>query len=206
MGIFLKLSVLLCLIFSGIGSVFADSPLTSTPFSTAYKEEPIIQQAIKANGLLTEELMLYLTNENKPIDLKLAVINQLGWQLEGYENAASFKTYLLQSGQFKSEKELLKKGSDEILICLAYLMAMDNYFDVSAAISVAELAIDGEQNHFSIHMIYALIKAQKTLDSNWCEVYRISDGVFSNSKLIMDMKSDASYVIFDYMYLYKESC
>ncbi len=206
MGIFLKLSVLLCLIFSGIGSVFADSPLTSTPFSTAYKEEPIIQQAIKANGLITEELMLYLTNENKPIDLKLAVINQLGWQLEGYENAASFKTYLLQSGQFKSEKELLKKGSDEILICLAYLMAMDNYFDVSAAISVAELAIDDEQSSFSIHMIYALIKAQKTLDSNWCEVYRISDGVFSNSKLIMDMKSDASYVIFDYMYLYKESC
>lgn len=206
MGIFLKLSVLLCLIFSGIGSVFADSPLTSTPFSTAYKEEPIIQQAIKANGLITEELMLYLTNENKPIDLKLAVINQLGWQLEGYENAASFKTYLLQSGQFKSEKELLKKGSDEILICLAYLMAMDNYFDVSAAISVAELAIDDEQSSFSIHMIYALIKAQKTLDSNWCEVYRISDGVFSNSKLIMDMKTEASYVIFDYMYLYKESC
>ena len=67
--------------------VSADSPLTSTDFSEAYLEEPIIAAASKTDGRITNELMDYLTDDNNPVDVKMAVINKLGWNIDGKTNS-----------------------------------------------------------------------------------------------------------------------
>jgi hypothetical protein len=63
--------------------VFADSPLTSTDFSSVYQNEPIIVLSSKTKGLLTDELMDYLTQENNPVEIKMALINKIGWNIQG---------------------------------------------------------------------------------------------------------------------------
>ena len=60
----------------------ADS-ITSTTISKAYKNSKIIQVASKAKGKLTDELMDYLIDKRNPIELKMALINELGWEFNG---------------------------------------------------------------------------------------------------------------------------
>ena len=75
-------------------NLYGDSPLTSTNFSQAYQDSRIIKLASKEEGKLTKKLMKYLTKKNKPIELKLAIINELGWSFDGKNNAEIFHAYL----------------------------------------------------------------------------------------------------------------
>ncbi len=61
----------------------ADSPLTSTEIYKAYDKLPIIQLAGNSKGLLTEELIKYLADNGNPTDVKIALINRLGWDIKG---------------------------------------------------------------------------------------------------------------------------
>src|SRR5690606_14277020 len=117
----------------------ADSPLTSTNFSSAYADLEIIQIAKAQNGVLNDELMSYLVSTKNPVDVKLAVINELGWDFNGKNNYDLFMAYLKSNG-YKKEKKIAKKGGADLLICIAYIKAMDNYFQVSDAISWAKKA------------------------------------------------------------------
>jgi hypothetical protein len=72
----------------------ADSPLTSTDIATAYSDEKIIITAEQANGVLTDELIKYLLVKSNPICLKIAIINKLGWSIDGKNNAEIFWDYI----------------------------------------------------------------------------------------------------------------
>lgn len=56
----MKIQNLLILIISLLSTqyLFADSPLTSTEISNAYKDSEIVQKATKAKGVLNDELSL----------------------------------------------------------------------------------------------------------------------------------------------------
>ena len=147
--------------------------------------------------------MKYLTKRNKPIELKLALINELGWSIEGKNNAEIFYEYLKEK---RGVKNINDAGAD-ILICYAYLKAMDNYFDVKDAWGYARKARSKNKNSFSINIICALIEAQKRFRvDSFCKVFTITNDVRENKALDKDMKDDAIRIIFDYTDRYKRYC
>lgn len=70
-------------------------------------------------------------------ELKIAVINQLGWGFNGFNNAYYFYEYLQEKYNFKDTDEFLNQASADLLISLAYLQAMENYFNVDEPIIYA---------------------------------------------------------------------
>ncbi len=195
------------LIIAVIGLLFnqnllAGSPLTSTNIHEAYKDSAIIQLALKTEGKLTVALMNYLSDTKKPIELKIALINALGWDFNGKNNSTQFYEYLKENQNLKD----INETSADILICYAYLKALDNYFDVDDAIKFAQKAKLKKKNSYTINIICALIEAQKAMGSDWCEVYNLTNNVRINDALQIDMKEDAIKIIFEYMDLYKDYC
>lgn len=187
-------------------SVFADSPLTSTDFSAAYETEPIVIAASKTNGVLTDELMDYLTGKNNPVDLKMAVINKLGWNFDGKNNSQIFMNYLMKKYRFDDKEKFAKKAKGDDLLSMAYLKALDNYFEVDEALRLAEKALKKNKKSRTYNLIHGLIKAQKAFDDNWCEVFQITDRVRKNEKLKNDIKPEAVKIIYDYMDIYAKEC
>ena len=183
-------------------NLLAGSPLTSTNIHEAYKETAIIQLALKTEGKLTVALMNYLSDAKKPIELKIALINALGWDFNGKNNSTLFYEYLKENQNLKD----INETSADILICYAYLKALDNYFDVDDAIKLAQKAKSKKKNSYTINIICALIEAQKAMGSDWCEVYNLTNNVRINDALQIDMKEDAIKIIFEYMDLYTDYC
>ncbi len=187
-------------------TALADSPITSTDFSSAYSTESIVQYAGTVNGILDKKLMKYLANSKNPISLKLAVINKLSWNTDGENNAALYFEFLQKKKKLADENEFLKKGSAEDLICYAYLLAMDNYFDVTRAAEFADKAVKLNEKSYAIQIIHALITAQVHFDGDWCLIYRVCDKVRKNQTLEHDFSAKANAIIFEYIELYKEYC
>ena len=192
------------LLISGIligQNLFADSPLTSTDISNAFKDSKIVQLASTTDGMLNDELMNYLFDSKNPIELKIALISKLGWNFDGKSNSKVFYEYLK-----KNNLKDINEASADILICYAYLKALDNYFDVEEAIIYAQKAKLKNGKSYTISIICALIEAQKAMDSDWCEVYKLTNNVRLNGTLIKDMKEEAVNIIFDYTVGYGEYC
>lgn len=197
---------LLCLLFCVNHFSYADSPLTSTEISKAY-QEPIIVLAKKCNGDINNEIILnFLSNKKNDVELKIAVINKLGWNISGKRNNEIFFKHLQKTHRYKDFNHFLNKADPETLICYAYIKAMDNYFNVDQAIVIAQIAKKRSHKSFCIHLICALIEAQKALDSDWCKVYTIVNDVRINDSLKKDLKNEAINIIFNYIDLYKKEC
>ncbi len=184
-------------------TTLADSPLTSTWFCEAYKSEKIVEIASNSNGILTTELMNYLIVKKNPIAVKMAIINQLSWDINGKDNATIFYNFLVSKQGYKSKDDFFKKGSDFELLCMAYLKSLDNYFDVTEAVNIAEKALDKNPKSYTFNIITALIKAQQAFDTDWCKVYSLTNDVRLNESLFKDMDEEAIKIIFEYMDLYK---
>lgn len=182
-------------------NLFADSPLTSAEICNAYKDSKIVQLAATTDGLLNDELMNYLFDSKNPVELKIAVINKLGWNTDNKSNAKVFFEFLK-----KNNLKDINEASADVLICYAYLKALDNYFDVEEAIIYAQKAKLKNDKSYTINVICALIEAQKAMDSDWCEIYKVTNNVRLNKTLVMDMKEEAIEIIFRYTGLYMEYC
>lgn len=186
-------------------SVFGDSPLTSTDFATAYKNEAIVKKAQAANGVLNKKILKYLTGKG-PIDVKMAVINTLGWDMNGKSNADVFLEYLMKTKSYSGEDDVLARASGDDILCLAYLKALDNYFDVATAVEWSAAALKKNPTSYTFNIINGLISAQGYFDSSWCSVYKATDNVRTNTGLIKDMNEESIRIIFEYMDLYAGDC
>ncbi len=201
-----KLGLAICvLVFLSI-TAFADSPLTSTDFADAYSGEPIVIAASNTNGALTNELMDYLTDRKNPVALKMAVINKLGWNISGKNNSQVFMNYLMKKYRFDTAEKFPKKAKRDDLLVMAYLKALDNYFEVDDAVELAEKALKKNKKSRTYNLIVGLIRAQKAFRGNWCEVFQITDRVRKNEKLKNDIKPEAVKIIYDYMDIYGDEC
>ena len=200
-----KILVITFLLLTSI-KVFADSPLTSTRFYKAYSNEAIIKEAASCNGILSENLMIYLTDPLNPIDIKMALINQLGWDTKRKKNSNIFMRYVKKVYGFKTDESLINSMSGEGLTCLAYLKAMDNYFDVKQALDYSNLAIKKSPTSSTVNIINALIKSQTFLYNNKCKVYQVLEDVRVNSDLKNDFKKEAIDIIFEYVKIYRKYC
>jgi hypothetical protein len=77
-----KIYFVLVVMISAAQMCFADSPLTSTEFYKAYLDVPIVKAAADNPKKLSEEAMAYLFDERNPLDVKIALINAVGWDVE----------------------------------------------------------------------------------------------------------------------------
>ena len=84
-------------------NLFADSPLTSTDISKAYTDPKVVQLASQTEGELTIELMDYLNAVMYPLELKIALINELGWDFNGKDKATIFYEYLKKRTTIKKK-------------------------------------------------------------------------------------------------------
>lgn len=185
---------------------WADSPLTSTRFSDAYSDHPMVQMAneMMQNDISTT-LLNFLANKNEPVDVRLAVINKLSWNFDGTTVGEQLKQYLMGRYKAKNEKKLVKKLDAGTLAVLAYAKAMSNYFDVKDACELGHQALKkNKEKSFSVAMASALIDAQNYMDSDWSMVYKVVADVLHDGSLHLDMRQEAIDNIMEYINLYNE--
>jgi hypothetical protein len=187
-------------------SAKADSPLTSTDFYTAYMEIDMVNEAHNTQKF-TDKIGDYLSSPKNSIDKKVAVVNALGWNFDGKNDAELFRVYLGKKYGIQNKlKVSMNDFTGDELLCLGYMMAMDDYFEPQDGIDIAEMALKKNPTSYTFNLITSLMKAQTMMDKSWCDLFKLTDTVDKNSLLKRDMKKEAVKIIFDYMNLYKSSC
>jgi hypothetical protein len=209
----LKYFAFVILLLTIVVDVFADSPLTSTYFYKAYSEETYIKEALILNHEANDKVLTFLSDDNTKLEFKLAIINALGWQSKGNQNSSQFLSFLIKIGKYKSESDLINSSNQNDLICYAYLKAMDNYFNVSVALEIAQNAEKLDNKSKAIHVIYVLIKAQNVLNESkysfnktFCKVYKSAKTINNLSSLNNDFSEAALEFILPYINSYKRYC
>lgn len=197
-----KLLILIILISQ---YTFADSPLTSTDFYKAYVDVPLVQEALNSKGKITNEMLEYIYSDTNPLEIKLAIINAIGWNVKGNKSSKLYFKFVMTKKKYKSDfggdsTAFNWNATADELICYAYMKALDNYFDVSDAFSIAGLALKKNPNSFAVNMIYNLIKAQGlTAFGEYCSASKMFNTLKNNPKLTTDMKKEAMPFVFEYM-------
>ena len=157
-------------------------------------------------GVMGLEIAEFLTSPENPIDVKAAVINALSWRFDGKNNVELYACYLaLLYHVSLIEIDTAFLSADKIF-CMGYLMVMDDYFHPEKALPLLEEAHNMEKDSFAVSIILALAKAQRAFDSDWCEVWKLTEAVLQNKELNQDLRPEAIKMIVDYMILYKEYC
>jgi hypothetical protein len=199
-----KITVLLSSLFMVAGSLFADSPITSTSFYSAYAEYDIVNKAHEV-GVINESIANYLLCDTVAIDVKAAIINALSWNFDGKQNASLLMPYIQKKYKVSGDINFKKLSADDVF-CLGYLTIMDNYFQPDKALKLLTIARDKKPKSYTINIILALVEAQKAMDTDFCRVFKICEEVRTNYSLTQDMKMDALNIIFGYIADYKEYC
>jgi hypothetical protein len=201
----MKKKLLLLLLTFFINTVFADSPLTSTEFYKPYMDIPMVQDASASKGRITNVMMKYLDNEDNPLDVKLAIINAIGWDHKGKMNSKVYFMHVMNKKKYKSDfggdfSAFKWYATRDELICFAYMKALDNHFDVVDAFEVASEAVRKYSDSFAVNMIYNLIKAQGlTAYNEYCYASKLFVSLKDNPKLKMDMRKESMSYIYEYM-------
>ena len=125
--------------------MWADSPLTSTHFAESYNDHPMVQLAQELSDDSDTEIPVsmlnFLADEKSPVDVRLAVINAIGWNFNGKTSGQQLRDYLSSRYKAKSVGKLAKKLDAGTLAVYAYALAMSNYFEVADAQNLAHKAV-----------------------------------------------------------------
>jgi hypothetical protein len=209
---------LFCLISNT--NVFADSPLTSTPFYTAYLQIPAVKYASE-KGL--DKKTLKFLDSDASSDQKLAVLNALSWgntnNVLVYEkhllkkkkkldkNVFTELSQVIDSDNEPTETDNINKLSTDEIMCWAYLQAMGDYFNPSVALRASYFAFMRNESNMAYGTVFTLIASQVSFDVNWCNVFLIGKmGIVETQYSSSILNQDAVKIIMDYLKLYEESC
>ena len=188
---------------------FADSPLTSTDFYQAYLDVPVVADHVEAE--MNEDIFNILHSDEYEVDVKVAIINAMGWTFEGQDNAAVYMYFYIDTSGL--DVVAPDDMSGEELLCLAYMVSMDDYFSMSpispggsgvfgmSGVELAEAAAERTPDDFTVRLISALILSQKAMDSDWGKIYEVVDFVMKEA-LVRNMRDEAIDIILDYIGLY----
>ncbi|MGD0710998.1 MAG: hypothetical protein ABR968_07420 [Bacteroidales bacterium] len=197
-------TIILSFILFCTGRLFADSPITSTDFYSAYYEYAIVVKAHN-DGVINDTIANYLLSDTVTIGVKAAIINALSWNFDGKQNATLLMPYIQKKYKISGEPDMKALSADD-LFCLGYLTIMDNYFQTDKPLKLLALARAKKPNSYTINIILALVEGQQAMATDFCRVFRICEEVERNKSLSQDMKEDAVKIIFDYIIDYKASC
>lgn len=209
-----KLSVLFCMILLAFQESFADSPLTSTEFYKAYLDIPVVKDASENPKKLSKEAKAYLFDESNPLDVKIALINAVGWDIEGASTYIDyieycFEHYPREKYHIVKDKELTVEDiynatSCEQMAVLVYLHAMADYRDTKSNYAFMEYAMQSPINKQSFMLPMGLIVAQTALDSDDWGNISPAMSYYINSPEIKDMRPEAIKLVMEYINEYKQ--
>lgn len=195
-------------------SGYADSPLTSTDFYRAYLDVPIVKAAADNPNVLTEEMMDYLYDDANPLDVKMALINAVGWDAE--RRLSTFPNYITYSinhldrekygftDKLITPQDLYALSSPDQMAVFVYLHALSDYSNIMQLYQHAELAMQNPVNKQSFMLPMALVWAQIKLDLwQWEEIYPSVKMLFLDAEE-KDMRPEAIEIVMDYINEYKE--
>jgi hypothetical protein len=191
--------------------VLADSPITYTNFHHVYSDVDFVKKATIVKGKLSQELLVFLGDENQKLEHKLALINAIGWEHK-HNNSKIFLNYIVKKKKYKGPFKdnnyglLMDYGTPDEQACYAYLRANENYFDLSAAFAMADKA-KNKSNSFGVHFVYHLIKAQICFAINEHCIARNEFLAFgANTELYQKFKVEAIPFLFEYIITSTENC
>ena len=198
------------LMMAGCVAAWADSPLTSTDFSAAYADHPMVEMAgdfvigaIFSEGDLPAPMAKFLTDKKSPIDVRLAMINKMGWDAAWAMELV--EQCIMKNCKAKDEQQLVKKADAGALIVYAYAKAMGDYFNVVDAQAIAHEAVKKNKGKsFSIDFVASLIDAQWCLDNDIEHLYGVVYEVINEYGDRQDMRTEAVNIVMDYIGLYTE--
>jgi len=208
----MKSTLLLLLFTFSINTVFADSSLTSTDFYKAYMDISIVQEASASKGKITNEMMEYIDDDANLVDVKLAIINAIGWEHKGMMVSKMYFMFVMNKKKYKTDfrgdfMAFKWNATRDELICYSYMKALDNYFDVTDAFEIAGETVKKYPDSFAVTMIYNLIKTQGlSLVGEYCYSSKLFLSLKDNPKLKMDMKNEAIPFVFEYMEYIGKDC
>ena len=201
----MKKTFLLILFTFSINFIFADSPLTSTDFYKAYMDVPMVQEASTSKGIITNEMIEYINDDVNRLEIKLAIINAIGWEHKGMMISKMYFMFVMNKKKYKTDfggdfMAFKWYATRDELICYSYMKALDNYFDVVDAFEIAGEAVRKYPDSFAVNMIYNLIKSQGlTSFGEYCYTSKLFLKLKDNPKLKMDMKKESMSYVFEYM-------
>ena len=191
---------------------WADSPLTSTDFATAYAELPAVKSAKEGNA---EAAYVFLASTASN-DQKLAVANALGWQ---GDFATGFFEYLAQQRDVKAAALDVKDLNPSQLFVAGYLVAMADYLELKPLKPGAkgvwgktgqfflDRAAGSLKEDFTVQYVQALVKSQKAMAGNWCDVFRLTHDVLARFPVAQrNLRPGAVEQAQGYLQGYEESC
>ena len=187
-------------------SIFAASPLIKASFYEAYQFNETVQYA-ESQGVVDGKIAFYLMDENINLGEKAAVINALKWNEKSTANADTYKMFLGRKyGVAYESLELTSLTGDELL-CLGYIMLLDENKNISETIVVLEMATEKNTKSYITNLIYALAKAQMHLNDGLdCDAWTVCNTVRANSSLSKDINDQAINLIFQEVDAYKSAC
>lgn len=201
-----RLFLILIFTFS-INTVFADSPLTSSVFYQAYLDMPIVQEAFKSKGKVTDEIWVFILDDMNPLHVKLAIINGIGWEHEGVMLSNMYLMHVMKVKNYQSYSDFKWGATSDELICYSYMLALDNYYNTTDAFEIAREALRKAPNSFAVNIIYNLIKSQGlTAYGEYCYASKLFLEIKCNTNIVMDMRIEALSYIFEYMISISENC
>lgn len=180
----------------------ADSPLTSTDFAEAYWDHPIVRKA-KTTGVVDREIAAFLSGDS-PLDVKAAVVNALGWDVHGKNNAQIYRRFLAQFYNTTPANLNLEVLSVGELFSLGYLTALDDYFNVVPALPLLQRARRLARNSYTIALIESLTRAQNARD--FCQKWLAVKPLEFPRQLDIDMRRTARAIVWEYMRMYEKYC
>jgi hypothetical protein len=186
------------LVLGGARRARADSPITSTDFYEAYLDVPMVVRA-HAVGHMTPEIASYLESPVNPLDVRVAVINALGWDFHGKGDADTFAR--LAWGRPAAAVIPAPLRGDELLV-LGYLEVMDDYFHPARGLAVVEKAKEKLPHSLTAAAVVGLARAQRDMDKSFCVAGRDWSAVVDDASLQQDFRPQAVTAIQSYMGAY----
>jgi hypothetical protein len=193
-------------------AAWADSPLTSIDFHSAYADVPEVRRALKGPS---QETYAFLASD-APSDQKLAAISALGW--EGDFATGFFEHLARAKGVAPSDLTPAQLDPSQRFVA-GYLVALADYLELKplkpgapgvwglAGRALLEDAARALPKDFTVQYALALVKAQAEMDRSWCEVFRLSDAVVKRFPAPRrNLRPKALEAAQAYLALYEESC
>lgn len=185
----------------------ADSPLTSTPFSEAYLDQPLIAEA-KQTQTLSPEMAAFLTDRSIPIDQRLALVNALGWNFDGQNNHKLFAAHLADLHDKTGASPAALPLTGEELLLLGYMTAMDDYFHPELGLPMVRRGARQLWQSQSAQLVLAVTEAQDYIPRAkvWCQVWLMTQQALNKPDAKADMRPEGRKLLLDYMQIYADEC
>jgi len=189
---------------------FADSPLTSTTFHSAYHDHPSVVKAAETK-YLSDDLLAVLLDDAKPIQVKFALVNALGWDFDQkQDNSSIYLNALAEEKGIKAKKykkELAKFSSEELTI-LGYMMALEHYLEdenLKPTVPLLIAAVAKHRESYCANLALTLVNAQLILDDvdQWGEIWKEYERFKNDPQIKGPLNPQATQIIEDYLVLYR---